>query len=409
MYGLIRLRWERYMNRLIFEGRFLVNMVGSIVRQDELRAVHSRIEWERMYRTADYHRIANITYLGLLGYGGKIPERWQERFFERYQEALKFSDVCEEDEQEILMMMDMMELSCVVLTSCKVRRLYQIPEMAGSSPLRLMFDETNYTLAKGYLVDLGYETDQTYKGYGERMRRISGFCVEIYHKLPFRSCPYTKNMSRILDSAYIRDLCQYVRTLSLENRFVFMISQAAYHYAQDELLIREVLDLYLYHRAWREQMNQEYIDGRVAEFGIDGLAAKLLQLAYMWFGAKEEILPAEQPEDIGVFDILENRILSRGEISHETDRQALRLACLIQRDKEKEARRDRREAFYEACGKLWSAFMRKVRWIFPEYRYMCAVYPFLEKVPVLLPFYWIRRGIRLLKCMVTGKSKKETT
>ena len=152
------------MNRLIFEGRFLVNMVGSIVRQDELRAVHSRIEWERMYRTADYHRIANITYLGLLGYGGKIPERWQERFFERYQEALKFSDVCEEDEQEILMMMDMMELSCVVLTSCKVRRLYQIPEMAGSSPLRLMFDETNYTLAKGYLVDLGYETDQTYKG-----------------------------------------------------------------------------------------------------------------------------------------------------------------------------------------------------------------------------------------------------
>lgn len=68
------------MNRLIFEGRFLVNMVGSIVRQDELRAVHSRIEWERMYRTADYHRIANITYLGLLGYGGKIPERWQERF-----------------------------------------------------------------------------------------------------------------------------------------------------------------------------------------------------------------------------------------------------------------------------------------------------------------------------------------
>lgn len=156
-------------------------------------------------------------------------------------------------------------------------------------------------------------------------------------------------------------------------------------------------------------MNQEYIDGRVAEFGIDGLAAKLLQLAYMWFGAKEEILPAEQPEDIGVFDILENRILSRGEISHETDRQALRLACLIQRDKEKEARRDRREAFYEAWGKLWSAFMRKVRWIFPEYRYMCAVYPFLEKVPVLLPFYWIRRGIRLLKCMFTGKSKKETT
>lgn len=396
------------MNRLIFEGRFLVNMIGSIVRQDELHVVHSRIDWERMYRTADYHRIANIAYLGFLGYGGKVPERWQEGFFERYQEALKYSDSCEESEQEILMMMDLMEISCVVLTSCKIRKLYQIPEMAGNSPLRLMLAEADYTLAKGYLVDLGYETDRIYKGCGERMRHISGFSVEIYHKLPFRSYPYTKNMSRILDSAYIRDLCNYVRTLSLENRFIFMTAQAVYHYTQDKLLIREVLDLYLYHRAWREQMNQEYIEGRLEEFGIDSLAAKLQQLAYMWFGIKEEILAAEQPEDIEVYDILENRILSRGQISHETDRQALRLASLIQRDREKEARRDRREAFYEACRKLWFAFLRKVRWVLPEYRYMCAVYSFLEKAPVLLPFYWIRRGIRLLKCLISGKSKGES-
>lgn len=395
------------MNRLIFEGRFLVNMVGSIMRQDDLRAVHSRIDWEHMFRTADYHRIANITYLGLLGNGEKVPERWQEHFFDRYQESLHFSDDCEESEQEVLTMLDMMEISCIVLTSCKIRKLYQIPEMAGNSPLRLMLDETSYTLAKGYLVDLGYETDMTYKGYGERMRRISGFSVEIYYKLPFRSHPYTKNMSRILESAYIRDLCKYVRTLSLENRFIFMTAQSVYRYTQDELLIRDVLDLYLYHRSWREQMNQEYIEGRLAEFGIDELAAKLLQLAYMWFGVKEEILPVGQPEDISVYDILENRILSRGEISHETDQQALRLAYLIQRDKEKETRKDRREAFYEACSKTWTAFMRKVRWLVPEYKYMCAVYPFLEKVPFLLPFYWIRRGIRLLKCLITGKAKEK--
>lgn len=397
------------MNRLIFEGRFLVNMVGSITRQDDLRAVHSRIDWEHMFRTADYHRIANIMYLGILGNGEKVPERWQERFFDRYQEALHYSDVCEESEQEILTMMDMMEVPCIVLTSCKIRNLYQIPEMAGNSPLKLMMDDTSYTLAKGYLVDLGYETDQTYKGYGERMRRISGFSVEIYRKLPFRSYPYTKNMSRILESAYIRDLCKYVRTLSLENRYVFMVAQSVYRYTQDELLIREVLDLYLYHRAWREQMNQEYIESRLEEFGVNELAAKLLQLAYMWFGVKEEILPVEQPEDIRVYDILENRILSRGQISQETDKQALRLAYLIQRDKDKEARKDRREAFYEACSKSWSAFMRKVRWLFPEYKYMCAVYPFLEKLPLLLPFYWIRRGIRLLKCLITGNSKEKIT
>lgn len=68
------------MDRIIFEGRFLVNLAGGIVRQDDLKAIHSRIDWEHMYRTADYHKIANVVYLGILGNGEKVPERWMERF-----------------------------------------------------------------------------------------------------------------------------------------------------------------------------------------------------------------------------------------------------------------------------------------------------------------------------------------
>lgn len=390
------------MDRLIFEGRFLVNLVGGILRQDDLRAIHSRIDWEHMFRTADYHKIANIMYLGILGNGENVPERWMDRFFGRYQEALQFGDVSEEAEREILTLFDMMEIPCIILSTSRIRCLYQIQEMSSNNSLRLMMDDSSYTLAKGYLVDLGYETDRNYKGYGERMRRPSGFSVEIYHKLPFRTRLYEKNMQRLLETAYIRNSCQYVRTLSLESRYVFMAAQLAYHYTQDELLIREVLDLYLYHKAWREEMNQEYIKSRLSDFQIDELAEKILQIAYMWFGTKADILSDSQPEDMGVFDVLENRILSRGAISRETDHQALRLASLIRQDIERERRQDKREALAEKIGKYKAAFTKRLRWFFPEYKYMCAIYPFLEKLPVLLPVYWIRRGIRLLLSLLSG-------
>lgn len=390
------------MDRLIFEGRFLVNLVGGILRQDDLRAIHSRIDWEHMFRTADYHKIANIMYLGILGNGENVPERWMDRFFGRYQEALQFGDVSEEAEREILTLFDMMEIPCIILSTSRIRCLYQIQEMSSNNSLRLMMDDSSYTLAKGYLVDLGYETDRNYKGYGERMRRPSGFSVEIYHKLPFRTRLYEKNMQRLLETAYIRNSCQYVRTLSLESRYVFMAAQLAYHYTEDELLIREVLDLYLYHKAWREEMNQEYIKSKLSDFQIDGLAEKILQIAYMWFGTKADILSDSQPEDMGVFDVLENRILSRGAISRETDHQALRLALLIRQDIERERRQDKREALAEKIGKYKAAFTKRLRWFFPEYKYMCAIYPFLEKLPVLLPVYWIRRGIRLLLSLISG-------
>ena len=62
------------MNQLLFEGRSLVGIVSSIVRQDDLRVVHSRLDWERMFRLADFHKVANVVYLGVLGHGDARSE-----------------------------------------------------------------------------------------------------------------------------------------------------------------------------------------------------------------------------------------------------------------------------------------------------------------------------------------------
>lgn len=394
------------MNRLIFEGRFLVNMTGSIMRQDDLRPMHGKLDWERMYRTADYHRIANIIYLGLLGNGERIPERWRERFFERYQESLRFSDVCVSAENEILTLLDMAKVPSIILASCGIRSLYQIQEMAANSPLRIYLDTDSYALAKGYLVDLGYETDRTYKGFGERMRRISGFYVDIYYKLPFTTRLYEKQSLTLLEHAYIRNAYEYVRTLSLEDRFIFRLAEAAYHYVTDELIIRELLDIYLYYRSWNEQMNEEYIKKKLSSFNIDDLAGKFIQLSCMWFGKKEDVVYGELPEDMGVYDILENRILSRGAIKKETDTQAVCLAHLIQQAENRDRRKQKLDKVKKKILGYWEIFARKTRWIFPEYRYMCALYPHLEKFPPLLPFCWLRRDMRLLIGLVSGGGRQ---
>ncbi len=38
------------MNQLLFDGRSLVGIVSSIIRQNELHVNFNRIDWERMYR-----------------------------------------------------------------------------------------------------------------------------------------------------------------------------------------------------------------------------------------------------------------------------------------------------------------------------------------------------------------------
>ncbi|MCI9485502.1 MAG: nucleotidyltransferase family protein [Lachnospiraceae bacterium] len=399
------------MSQVLFEGRLLVNMISTLLRKGALQVRYGRVNWERMFRTADYHRVANIVYLGLLGNGDLIPERWMGRFFERYQEALINGGSCEAAEQEILALLDMEKIPCVVLTSATIRGLYELPETADMSPLRLYLSTENYTLLKGFLVDLGYETIQSYGDFGERMHRISGMNVDIYQRLPFKTKYYEKGMRELTFRARVRNGGTSVRILYPEDRMVFRMASVAYQYVNDEIMLRDMLDLFLYHRVWREQLNHDYVKKKLQGFHVDALADRLLRLSYMWFGEKEDkeymYAAGEQMEDLSSFDILENRIFSRGELGKEkeTDPQVLGLARLLEKEEEKETREARRETRRQRKEEKKKARGRSLRWIFPDYKYMSGLYPTLEKAPFLLPFYWISRGVRLLFGMMKNKDQ----
>ena len=384
------------MNQSLFEGRTLVGMISSIIRQDALRVSHNRIEWDRMFRLADFHKVANIVYLGVLGNSESLPDRWRERFFGRYQEALLFGEYCKESVREILMWLDMREISCTILISESVRELYKIPEAAANSPVQIYMDEKSYYLAKGYLIDLGYEVDQVYKGVGERMVKVSGVPIILYYELPFRTARYKKNMIKLVETAAMREPYSHIRMLSAENEFIYRMASAAYRYANDELTLREVLDIVLCHKAWREEIDDDALWKKLEEFGVDVLAEKILRIAYMWFGDKDDNYFNDQPEDLTVYDILEDRMLTSGEVNNEKDEQALTLSKKIQKEIDKERRAEEKELRQEKRQELFDKFMKKVRWLFPDYHDMTSIYPVVEKLPFLLPVFWLVRDFRLL-------------
>ena len=45
------------MNQVLFEGRLMVNMISTILHKGALQVRYGRMNWERMFRTADYHRV----------------------------------------------------------------------------------------------------------------------------------------------------------------------------------------------------------------------------------------------------------------------------------------------------------------------------------------------------------------
>ena len=387
---------------MLFDGRSLVGIVSSIIRQDTLHVNFNRLDWERMYRIADYHKVANIVYLGILGYREVLPEKWQERFFNRYQKSLQFGENYRESIKEVLTWLDTRNISCTILTSEVIREFYRIPEAADTSPLRIYLDEGSYSLAKGYLIDLGYEVESVYDGTGEQLVKVSGVSVDLYYTLPFFSSRYRKGMHRLLENACEREGYKHIRAFSVEDEFVYRMASAAYRYAADELTMREVIELEVYHSALREKIRMDVVLKRLKDFGVDELTEKILRISYMWFGDRKDNYYGGLPEDMSVYDILEERLLTRGIIKHETDNQALKLESSIHKELEKKKREEEIYQLKEKIRERRESMKRRFRWIFPDYHYMASIYPVLEKLPVMLPVFWVVRGIRLLKRALKG-------
>ena len=62
----------------------------------------------------------------------------------------------------------------------------------------------------------------------------------------------------------------------------------------------------------------------------------------------------------------------------------------------KEKKAERYQHLKKRIKERWANVMKMLRWIFPDYRYMASIYSVLDKVPILLPVYWIVRDMRLL-------------
>ncbi|MBF1273725.1 MAG: nucleotidyltransferase family protein [Oribacterium sinus] len=366
-----------------------------------------RMNWGRLYRIADYHELASGIYLGMLSAGARVPSLFGEKFFHRYQEAVRYGEIYESSELEILGAFQAVKVPAVVLESAAVRRLYHLPETAANSPLRLYIPEERYYMARGYLFDLGYETDQFYTGFGEHMKRAGGFQVEIYHHLPFLTKNYKKHMKSLLDRAYPDKKYPVLKVLSLESSYMFRMAEACYHFCTDNLKIRELLDLYLFYKLFHKDMNKKFLDARIKELDISLLSQSLLHMADMWFSSRKDSLFPYPKDSISLFDDMESRILSNGMVGADSIPEAAKLRKAIKDAENKEERAAKWRKWKEKWKNRFDGIKKQLRWIFPESSYMKSLYPGLENAPFLLPLYWIRRDFKLIRIMMLPDKLEE--
>lgn len=337
----------------------------------EKRPLPADFDWEMAYKFGKRHQILPILYYG----GAHLEELVNSDIGTKFLIAsMNLASFSENQLYEINALTSVFEenkIEYLKLKGTNLKGLYPHPEMRIMSDADILIREDQMPQIKGIMKALGYE-----------------YLVSSDHEWEWKKPELMVELHKRIIPSYQTDLYDYFGNgwklakkvegkseyvMSKEDEFIYLFAHLVKHYRDAGIGIKHFVDVYVFLNA-NPSLDMEYVKN----------AFKKLKL-YTFFENTQKMLNAWFC-DTGWDEISEFITLKVFE-SGVYGQKLASLKSTALRNQKKGKRKK---------GKVGKFFSR----VFPPLSTMKNLFPILDKAPILLPFMWIWRIIRLI---FTGK------
>lgn len=326
------------------------------------------VDWGQILKLAQKHNIAGMLCYALDGAAVKPPKPVMDSFAEiraRYIYMDMRQNACYD---QLLQRFEQAGICSMALKGYYLQDLYPLRDMRTMSDLDVLLHAADQERADAIMRELGFaarfikEDERAYMKDG-----IIG--VELHFNLVSENHPgFARYYGDGWSKAKKIDGLAYSYAMAPEDFLIYHLVHLAKHYKVAGTGIRSVLDMYILMREYKDSYDWAYIRKELDTLGLDVFAGNMIQLMEVWFNGRAcTPLLAE----------IEGYMLSGGVYGRADRKQD---ASLI---------RD------GAVGRKQTLRLKRYFLaVFPTYKTMRGLYPILRRYPVLLPVYWVRRGIQ---------------
>lgn len=249
------------------------------------------------------------------------------------------------------------------LKGAVLRGLYPRDGMRYKSDIDVLVREEQYEKIEEIMRGMGYgfvcESDHEYI-----WDKADVLHVEFHKRLiPSYNKDYYAYYGDAWKTAKVKDGSEYA--MNDEDCFIYLFTHLAKHYRDSGIGLKHFVDIWVYLTS-KPDLDKEYIRCELEKLNLSDFFDNVIKTIKVWFFG----LPSS-----AVTDLITDWVFSAGTYGSR-EKQVLSKAV-------KEANRK--------DGKNDGRLLRLAKVIFMPYGEMCIKYPFLKKVPVLLPFMWIVR------------------
>ena len=364
---------ERNNGMLPREYEYLLSWIRSVLHGTTAEELPGELSFEKIYETAMAHDVGNLTFYAVEQLN-RLPEPELYKRWRVCRDLALVRDMNQEfARQELTAGFAEAGIPYLELQGTVLKGLYPRPEYRTMSDLDFILEPSHLEEGGGILQSLGYYLQRVDKVEIDGKRKPNIY-VELHTE-------YFPKLSFLYGAMGEPDFSTHrTEEQRIEELYLYNMIHVAKHYYSSGCGLRRVLDVYMLEQSYGDRIDRTAVEAKLAKAGIPEFYRQICDLAQVWFGKEREHFskglsyPSKETEDMGV------RILLTPLHGEREQYVSSRIT--------------------DVGGEGTSAPKAKTKYIlhrlFPGEIVMGKNYPFLKNYPILYPFCWIHRGLRLL-------------
>lgn len=313
------------------------------------------------------HQIVGLAYEGAVLCGIPKDDPTMMKLFPRYYQVMIHSNTQMAALNKLYAAFEENGIDYLPVKGCVLKELYPKPAMRTMGDADVLIRMEQYDTIKELMPQLGYTEGTPY--YHELPWNSKSLHLELHNSLipEYHTVEYNF-FSNVWERAVHSNGCRYDQPP--EDAFLYVFAHYVKHYRAGGIGIRQLLDIWLWHKAY-PSMDMAVVGKGLEQLQFSDFYANTMEMLRCWFAD-------ETVTDRASF--MTDYIFSSGSWGS------------VERHNVAQALRDSKRT-----GSLASARRERLLLaIFPSLKTMKKRYPILEKLPWLLPFLWPVRWISTL-------------
>lgn len=357
---------ERITDAVEKEGKYLISLLRSALRNEPPATPPAGLNWGEMFRLAKAHMVEATVYRKVTETAA-CPEELLEKWKSRADSALAKELLYDAERREILEIFDKEKIKYLPLKGILIKDFYPHKGMRQFSDNDVLIDKKKRRRIREIMLDRGYSTDKfvTRHSAHDVYVKLPMYNFEMHRDL-FDESSSDKYFKKVWSRALKDEGDNSAYHMTAYDFYAYALAHFKKHYEKNGAGMRFFADIYLLRKNMR--LDADKLAECLSACGVAAFESEVSEIAESWFG--------DEPKDIekSVFDF----IITSG--------------------------------VYGNIDNLMKNKMEQggghglMKFIFLPYSEMKVRFPFLKYLPFLLPFCWI---VRLLRAPFSKRKRQK--